>query len=49
MKGHILYMSLRDIKRGEELTVDYNFSFNTGKSVCACGSEKCRGIIQKRQ
>lgn len=49
MRGHILYMSLREIQRGEELTVDYNFSMNTGKSLCACGSKNCRGIIQKRQ
>ncbi len=49
MKGHILYMSLREIQPGEELTVDYNFSMNTGKSRCACGSKNCRGIIQKRQ
>ena len=49
MKGHIIYMSLRDIQRGEELTIDYNFSYNTGKSACACGSKNCRGIIQKRQ
>ena len=26
MKGHILYMSLRKIRAGEELTVDYHFS-----------------------
>ena len=26
MKGHIIYMSLRAIKPGEELTVNYNFS-----------------------
>ena len=28
MKGHILYMSLRVIRPGEELTVDYNFTKN---------------------
>jgi len=48
MKGHILYMSLREIQPGEELTVDYNFSMNTGKTRCVCGSKSCRGIIQKR-
>ena len=48
VKGHILYMSLREIEPGEELTVDYNFSMNTGKTQCACGSKDCRGIIQKR-
>src|ERR1700691_195649 len=26
MKGHIIYMSRRAIRAGEELTIDYNFS-----------------------
>lgn len=42
--------SLRDIKPGEELCYDYNFSlFNPheGQS-CRCGSEKCRGVIGGR-
>ncbi|MBV9303982.1 MAG: SET domain-containing protein-lysine N-methyltransferase [Acidobacteriaceae bacterium] len=45
IKGHILYMSLRDIKRGEELTVDYHFDKKVDKVPCHCGSEKCRGVI----
>jgi SET domain-containing protein len=49
MKGHILYMSLREIEPGEELTVDYNFSMSTGRDQCKCGSAKCRGIMQKKQ
>ena len=48
VKGHILYMSLRAIGRGEELTVDYNFSMTTGRDACQCGAEKCRGIMQKK-
>src|SRR5580658_1704941 len=28
MKGHVLYMSVRAIRSGEELTVDYNFAAN---------------------
>jgi uncharacterized protein len=47
MKGHILYMSLRTIKPGEELTIDYNFTKNGDKTPCYCGSEKCRGILEK--
>ena len=43
--GHILYMSKRLIRKGEELTVDYHFSKNIEKIPCACGSEKCRGTI----
>jgi len=44
-RGHILYMSARPIKRGEELTVDYNFSKDIEKVPCFCGSAKCRGTI----
>lgn len=49
MKGHVLYMSLRAIMPGEELTVDYNFASSTDKTPCSCGAAKCRGIIEKRR
>jgi uncharacterized protein len=45
VRGHILYISLRDIKPGEELTVDYNFDKKVEKVPCRCGSLKCRGTI----
>lgn len=45
VKGHILYMSVREIKRGEELTVDYHFDKKVEKVPCRCGSLKCRGTI----
>jgi SET domain-containing protein len=48
VKGHILYISLRDIKRGEELTIDYNFDKKVDKIPCSCGSGKCRGTINLR-
>ena len=44
-KGHILYMSKRDIRRGEELTVDYHFSEKIEDVACSCGSALCRGTI----
>jgi SET domain-containing protein len=44
-KGHILYMSVRPIKKGEELTVDYHFSKDIEEVPCFCGSAKCRGTI----
>jgi uncharacterized protein len=50
MKGHILYMSLRRIRRGEELTIDYNFAKadKPGEtSPCSCGAKRCRGIMEK--
>lgn len=45
VKGHILYISRRDIRVGEELTVDYNFDKKVQKVPCRCGSAKCRGTI----
>jgi uncharacterized protein len=49
VRGHILYMALRDIKRGEELTVDYHFDPDVEKVPCACGSLKCRGTINIKE
>jgi uncharacterized protein len=45
MKGHILYMSLRRIRTGEELTVDYHFSKNEETTPCHCKSKSCRKTI----
>ncbi|MCX6622739.1 MAG: SET domain-containing protein-lysine N-methyltransferase [Acidobacteria bacterium] len=45
IKGHILYMTLRPIRKGEELTVDYRFAKNVERVPCKCGAKKCRGTI----
>jgi SET domain-containing protein len=45
LKGHILYMSRRAIEPGEELTIDYYLSTDTGKVECRCGAVNCRGTI----
>ncbi len=45
MKGHIIYMSRRAIRAGEELTVDYRFAKDMERIPCGCGSPKCRGTI----
>lgn len=47
MKGHIIYMSLRVIKPGEELTVDYNFEYVGDRTSCACGSASCRSVMER--
>ena len=44
-RGHILYMSTRKIRKGEELTVDYHFAKDVEDIPCKCGAEKCRGTI----
>lgn len=45
IRGHILYMSRRDISPGEELTVDYHFDKKVERVPCHCGAPKCRGTI----
>jgi SET domain-containing protein len=42
---HILYMTRKAIKKGEELTVDYHFAKDIEKYVCRCGAANCRGTI----
>jgi SET domain-containing protein len=45
IKGHIIYMAMRDIQPGEELTVDYRFDKKVERVACLCGTAKCRGTI----
>ncbi len=49
LKGHILYLSLREIAPGEELTIDYRFGWDVEKVPCKCGSPKCRGVINVKE
>jgi SET domain-containing protein len=49
VRGHILYFSKREIRPGEELTVDYRFSDKIEAVPCHCGSPKCRGAINLKQ
>ena len=37
--------ALREIRRGEELTVDYGESQHDGKLACRCGAASCRGYL----
>jgi SET domain-containing protein len=45
IRGHILYVSRRPIRKGEELTVDYHFDKEVDRVPCTCGAQKCRGTI----
>ncbi len=45
LKGHIIYFSMRRIRKGEEITVDYHFDKDVERVECICGAEKCRGTI----
>ena len=43
-KDHIGY-ALRDIRAGEEITVDYTLSIEGGPMQCNCGSGVCKKVI----
>ncbi|MBI5332311.1 MAG: SET domain-containing protein [Candidatus Aenigmarchaeota archaeon] len=46
--GQVVYVALRDIKSGEELTHDYAMCFtkrNNYNFSCNCGTDCCRGNI----
>jgi tetratricopeptide (TPR) repeat protein len=45
LRGHIIYFSKREIARGEELTVDYNYSDEVTRMPCRCGAPGCRGTM----
>jgi uncharacterized protein len=46
--GKIYFYSLRGIRKGEELSFDYAFAEERIKIPCRCGSEKCRGFMNRR-
>ncbi len=43
--GHILFMALRDLAPGEEITADYGESYHENTRKCGCGVPHCRGSI----
>ena len=45
--GHILFMALRDIFPGEEITIDYESTLHSDRKRCRCGSPTCRGTINR--
>ena len=45
--GHILFMALRDIEPGEEITLDYISTLHPDSKRCSCGAPQCRGTINK--
>lgn len=49
VRGHILYISKRAVRRGEELTVDYRFSDKIDPVFCRCGAKGCRGTINVKE
>ena len=46
-RGRVLFVALRNIKKGEELTFDYSISEDSSWEMkCHCGSKNCRKIIR---
>lgn len=44
---HILFIALRDIAPGEEITIDYESTLHDDEKRCTCGAPSCRGTINK--
>ncbi|HYK41770.1 MAG TPA: SET domain-containing protein-lysine N-methyltransferase [Thermoanaerobaculia bacterium] len=46
VRGQIVFVALRDIEAGEELTHDWAMTDDDdGRMECRCGSPMCRGIV----
>jgi SET domain-containing protein len=44
---HILFIALRDIASGEEITIDYESTLHSDSKRCICGALTCRGTINR--
>ena len=47
-RGHLIFMALRDILPGEEITCDYISTYHPDDYRCRCKSPKCRGTINRK-
>jgi SET domain-containing protein len=47
LHGHLIFFALRDIKPGEEITIDYGETLHPDTKKCICGANNCRGTINK--
>jgi SET domain-containing protein len=45
--GHILFIALRDIETGEEITIDYESTLHSNRKRCICRAPSCRGTINR--
>jgi SET domain-containing protein len=46
-RGHLLFMALRDIQPGEEITCDYISTHHPDDYRCRCQAPNCRGTINR--
>jgi len=51
IRDKVIIVAMRDIERGEEITLDYSITEadRTGKLKCKCGDQNCRKIIRSIQ
>ena len=45
--GHVLFFALRDIRLGEEITLDYGTTLHSDRKRCYCKAPRCRGTINR--
>jgi SET domain-containing protein len=45
--NHILFIALRDIDAGEEITIDYETTLHPDDKRCICRATTCRGTINR--
>jgi SET domain-containing protein len=45
--GHVLFFALREIRAGEEITIDYEQTLHPDSKRCFCGAKSCRGTINR--
>ena len=41
------YIAMRDIKKGEEITSDYDKQGSSTSFICFCNGEKCAGFVKR--
>jgi uncharacterized protein len=44
-QGRVEFYAMRDVRTGEELTVDYGETHHEGKLACRCGAPGCVGRL----
>jgi SET domain-containing protein len=44
---HVLFIALRDIRPGEEITIDYESTLHSDSKRCICRAPTCRGTINR--
>ena len=44
-QGRVEFYAMRDVRRGEELTVNYGQTHHEGKLRCRCGAPSCIGSL----